>query len=155
MSAPARIALVLAAVAVLVVGFVLLSPGDDDDRQTAGTQTTAPPATATPEGETPSTASEFQPPADHERVATATIRVRDGEPVGGVRTIEVRKGERVRIHVRSTDTSDEVHLHGYDVRRELRAGGSVQLSVEADAEGIFEIELEGSHTQIGRLVVEP
>ena len=55
----------------------------------------------------------------------------------------------------SQDTNDEVHVHGYDLTRDLKAGDSVRFSFVADAEGIFEIELEGAHTPIGRLVVEP
>ena len=31
----------------------------------------------------------------------------------------------------------------------------MRFSFDANAEGIFEIELEGSGTQIGKLVVEP
>ncbi len=69
----------------------------------------------------------------------------------------MKKGARARIQVASQDTSDEVHVHGYDVKRELKAGDSVRLSfdADADAEGIFEIELEGAQSQIGELVVEP
>ncbi|HWI06487.1 MAG TPA: hypothetical protein VNT54_03095, partial [Solirubrobacteraceae bacterium] len=59
------------------------------------------------------------------------------------------------IQISSPDTTDEIHLHGYDLYRDLKAGGSVRYSFEANAEGIFEIELHGSGTQIGELVVEP
>ncbi|MDP8968335.1 MAG: hypothetical protein M3N04_07035, partial [Actinomycetota bacterium] len=84
-----------------------------------------------------------------------TVSVQGGEPAGGVKTITVEKGERARIQVSSQDTSDDVHVHGYDISRRLKAGDSVRLSFVADAEGIFEIELEETHTQIARLVVEP
>ncbi len=72
-----------------------------------------------------------------------------------MKKITVTKGDRVRIEVASPDTSDEIHLHGYDLKRDLKAGGRVRFSFGADAEGIFEIELEGTGTQIGKLVVEP
>jgi FtsP/CotA-like multicopper oxidase with cupredoxin domain len=147
MSSGARIGLVLGTVVAIVLAFVLLSPGGDDSK-TASTvpTTTASTATTTPgTGGTPATA---QP-------AFTTIRVGNGKPVGGVKTITVNKGDRVRIEVRSPDTSDEIHLHGYDLKRDLKAGGRVRFSFDANVEGIFEIELESAGTQIGKLVVEP
>jgi FtsP/CotA-like multicopper oxidase with cupredoxin domain len=81
--------------------------------------------------------------------------VRAGKPVGGVKRIEIDKGERARIEVRSSDTEDEVHLHGYDLSKQLPAGGRVRFAFEADAEGIFELELERAGVQIAELVVEP
>ena len=149
-----------ATVVVLVLAFVLLSPGDDDEPTTAGTTTTSarhdrrsPPAT-TPTTTTATDTAEEPPAADHEP-AFERVHVRDGRPLGGVQTIEVQKGERARIEVVSTDTSDEVHLHGYDIERNVKPGSNARFSFKADAEGIFEIELHGTGTQIAKLVVEP
>lgn len=150
MSSGARIGLLVAAVVVLVLAFVLLTPGDDEP-DTAATPTTPAPATTTPAEATTAEADHAPPPAPE----FARIRVRDGEPLGGVQTITVQKGERARIEISSQGTTDEIHLHGYDLYRDLKAGSGVRLSFEADAEGIFEIELHDMGTQIGRLVVEP
>ncbi len=147
MSRSGRIAAVIATLVVLVVAFFVARPGDDDD-DTTPTQTVAvapPPASTT-------TATTPPPPPQPE---FATIRVRGGKPVGGVKRIELTKGDRARIEVSSPDTSDEVHLHGYDLSRDLKAGGRVRFSFEANADGIYEIELEGAGVQIGELVVEP
>lgn len=149
MSSGARIGLLVATVVVIALAFVLLSPGDDDT-----STTTAPPPPAQTNGTggaTPTTTTVAPPPAP----SFKTIRVRGGKPVGGVRKITVTKDDRVRIEVASPDTSDEIHVHGYDLKRDLKAGGRVRFSFDADAEGIFEIELEGAGTQIGELVVEP
>ena len=81
--------------------------------------------------------------------------MRGGKPVGGVKRIKLTKGDRARIEVSSADTTDEIHLHGYDLKRDLKAGGRVRFSFEANADGIYEIELEGAGVQIGELVVEP
>jgi FtsP/CotA-like multicopper oxidase with cupredoxin domain len=152
MSNGTRIGLLVGTVVILVLAFVLLSPGDDDELGTATTPTaTAPSATTPAAGEPPATMTAVAPPAP----TFETIRVRGGKPVGGVQTITVEKGDRARIEVSSPDTSDEIHLHGYDIARDLKAGGRVRFSFEANAEGIFEIELEGAGTQIGKLVVEP
>ena len=143
MSNGARIGLLVGTVVVLVLAFVLLSPGDNAESPTATTPPAAP-TTTTAVRPPPAPAPTFE-----------TIRVRGGKPVGGVKTITVQKGDRARIEVTSPDTSDEIHLHGYDISRDLKAGGQVRFSFTADAEGIWEIELEGSGTQIGELVVEP
>jgi FtsP/CotA-like multicopper oxidase with cupredoxin domain len=150
MSSGARIGLLVATVVVIAVAFVLLSPGDDNSSNT--TSTTAPPAPAQTNGtggSAPTTTTVAPAPAFE------TIRVSDDKPAGGVKKITVTKGDRVRIEVASPDTSDEIHLHGYDLKRELKAGGRVRFSFVANAEGVFEIELESSGTQIGKLVVEP
>ena len=149
MSGGARIGLALGAVVVIVVAFVLLSPGGDDSK-TASTVPTA--TTGTLPAGTGGTAAKLPGPA---RPAFTTIRVENGKPAGGVRTITVNKGDRVRIEVSSPDTTDEIHLHGYDLKRDLQAGGRVRFSFDAGVEGIFEIELESAGTQIGKLVVEP
>ena len=81
--------------------------------------------------------------------------MRAGKPVGGVEKITVKKGDRARIEVTTTDTSDEIHLHGYDITRDIKPGSRARFSFAANAEGIFEIELHGSGTQIAELTVEP
>ena len=154
MSAGARIGLVVATLVVLVVGFVVLSPGDDDDAGQTNPTTTQSAPPPTPDTGTITAAT--QPPDPPPPAPTfEMIRVRGGQPVGGIKTITIKQGERARIQVSSPDTSDEIHLHGYDLKRDLKGGGSVRFSFTADAEGIFEIELEGAGTQIGKLVVEP
>lgn len=158
MSNGARIGLLVGTVVALVLAFVLLSPGPDEDDSVATTPSVSVPATTpeSPAGEPAQTTTAVTPPASAPpAVEFEQIRVQGGNPAGGVKTITVKKSERVRIQVSSQDTSDEIHLHGYDITRDLKAGDSVRFSFKADAEGIFEIELEGAHTQIGKLVVEP
>jgi len=89
-----------------------------------------------------------------EASSNETIVVRNGEPVGGVRELEYDAGERVRFEVRS-DVADEVHVHGYDLMKDVAAGGTVSFSFPADIEGIFEVELEGLTEQIAELRVNP
>jgi non-ribosomal peptide synthetase component F len=155
MSSGARIGVVVATIAVLVVAFVLLSPEADDDSNTAQTPTTTAPATTTT---APATGTTPLPAADHEPARPAPaferVRVRAGKPVGGIENVTVQKGERARIEVTSTDTTDEIHLHGYDISREVKPGIPARFSFDANAEGIFEIELHGSNTQIAELTVE-
>jgi hypothetical protein len=84
----------------------------------------------------------------------AQIVVRDGTPVGGVARLEYERGERIRFTVVS-DTADEVHVHGFDLAKDVAAGGSARFDFRADFEGVFEVELEGAHVQIAELRIEP
>lgn len=83
-----------------------------------------------------------------------TIVVKNGEPVGGIAQLTYNKGEEVRFKVDS-DVSDEVHLHGYDIMKDVKAGGSVSFDFPATIEGVFEAELEGRKQQILELTVNP
>lgn len=83
-----------------------------------------------------------------------TIVIRHGEPVGGIADLTYNKGERVRFNVDS-DVSDEVHVHGYDIMKDVKAGGSVNFDFPATIEGVFEAELEGRGEQIIELTVNP
>jgi len=86
--------------------------------------------------------------------SVAAIIVRNGEPVGGVQELEYSAGEQVRFTVRS-DVAEEIHVHGYDLMKDVPAGGSVSFSFPAEIEGIFEVELEGQGEQIAELRVNP
>lgn len=139
-SSAARAGLLLVLTAAAVVLFVVLSGGDDSGSETTTTEAaqTAPAGTATEPAEPPAT----------------TIVIQGGEPVGGVAEIKATKGERVRFVVRS-DVADEVHVHGYDISKDVEAGGQVAFDFPADIDGLFEIELEGAATEIAELTVQP
>jgi hypothetical protein len=85
-----------------------------------------------------------------------TIQVRDGEPVGGVEKLQVSSGEPVRFRVTS-NIEGEVHVHGYDFEKPIKAGGSVSFDFPANLEGAFDIELHhgGGENTIAELRVEP
>jgi len=83
-----------------------------------------------------------------------TITIKDGKPVGGVAQLTYNEGEQVRFKVDS-DVSDEVHMHGYDIMKDVEAGGSVSFDFPATIEGVFEAELEDRKEQILELTVNP
>lgn len=84
----------------------------------------------------------------------ATIVVKNGKPVGGIRDLTYNRGDRVRFRVDS-DVSDEVHVHGYNIMKDVKAGGSVSFDFPATLEGVFEAELENRKEQIIELRVNP
>jgi FtsP/CotA-like multicopper oxidase with cupredoxin domain len=150
-----RLALIALAVVVAAVAFVLAQPGDEEV-SAPGTTTSATMDTNTG----PATVDELSEPETQEepppepRPSEVRIRIRGGKPVGGIEKITVKKGDTVRIAVTS-DVADHVHVHGYDKLADVPAGGTARLRFKADIEGVFEIELEDSHTQIASLTVEP
>lgn len=83
-----------------------------------------------------------------------TIVIKHGKPVGGIADLTYNEGEQVRFKVDS-DVSDEVHMHGYDIMKDVEAGGSVSFDFPATIEGVFEAELEGRKEQILELTVNP
>lgn len=97
--------------------------------------------------------------ADEETTSSAAsgvpvVVVENGEPKGGVRELTYNTGEPIRFRVES-DVADEVHFHGYDVGKDVAAGGSVSFDVPATFAGIFEVELEDAGEQIAEVTVEP
>jgi hypothetical protein len=60
----------------------------------------------------------------------------------------------VRFTVTS-DVAEEVHVHGYDILKEVAPGAPARFRFEATFEGIFEVELERSGEPILELRVEP
>lgn len=87
--------------------------------------------------------------------ATTTIVVdKEGKPVGGIAQLTYNEGEQVRFKVES-GVRDEVHMHGYDIGKDVKAGGSVTFDFPATLEGVFEAELEDRKEQILELTVNP
>jgi hypothetical protein len=154
-STGARIALVVVAVAVAVAAFVVLSSSGDGDEETVATAPGEAPAGDQGGG---GGAGSGRPGAERGGQAVppdaTTIEVEGGAPVGGVADIEVQRGDRVRLVVRS-DVAEEVHVHGYDLFADVAPGRPAELRFTADVEGVYEVELEQSHTEIAGLTVEP
>jgi cytoskeletal protein RodZ len=177
-----RAGIVLGALAVLLIAFVVIRGGDDSGEpssssapQTTSTQGSASTQTSSASTQTSTgtssattTTGETEPETEDQsesetgstststpsQPAVQTIRVVNGQPQGGVKTVSFKKGDQVRLKVQS-DVADEIHVHGYDLMKDVEAGGSVQFSFKATIEGRFEIELENAGTQIANLEVTP
>jgi hypothetical protein len=88
------------------------------------------------------------------KVPTVVVN-KQGEPVGGIQELVYNKGDQIHFKV-EVPFEEEIHLHGYDVMKEVPAGGgTVTYNLPADIEGVFEAELEGRGKQIVELKVEP
>ena len=142
MSRVLRISLVVAAAFAAVLTFVVLRPDD-----VVNTAAESPPeATVTRD-----------PASDADAEPTPTPTPRPQPPLltaDATRTLTFERGDTIAFRVRHS-SPDEIHVHGYDVSRQLPAGRTVTVRFPADIEGIFEVELEHSATPLGRLRVEP
>lgn len=92
------------------------------------------------------------PAADAPRERTIQLAVEDG--VMTPDEVEVGEGDRVKLLLTSEEPVD-VHLHGYDLEREIERGEPTSLSFEADLTGRFEIEDHESEEVLGVLLVQP
>ena len=52
-----------------------------------------------------------------------------------------------------TDAKHEIHVHGYDIAKDTAPKKPARFTFKADADGIFEIEIEDTSTQIAELTV--
>jgi hypothetical protein len=136
---------IVASVIAVVVLFVILRPDDGDDSIGVGTRTTSP---------TPSTPGSPSPTGSPDPQGTVVeVTFRDGAVQGPTR-FTVTQGEDVRILVRA-DITDEVHLHGYDLRADVAPGDPARIDFVADVAGVFECELEDAGTLLFQLEIGP
>jgi hypothetical protein len=140
-----RVLLGIAVVAVAVVLLIVLK--DDGDDAGGGGDT----VTTTAQTGAKSKDDEAEKPT---KPSVPTIVVENGKPVGGIAELSFDAGDRIRFEVTS-NTDDEVHVHGYDVEREVGPGRPASFDFPATIEGLFEAELHESGEQIAELRIEP
>jgi hypothetical protein len=76
-----------------------------------------------------------------------------GKISGATGRVPVAKGRTVTLVVTS-DVADQVHLHGYDIEKELGPGKPATLQFTATLSGVFEVELHETNVVLVRLQVE-
>ena len=77
----------------------------------------------------------------------------EGGQVVGPDRISFALGDEVSVWLLS-DQDEEVHVHAYDLFFSAKAGIPLEISLTAEVPGIFEVELEGTHTLLFELVVD-
>lgn len=83
---------------------------------------------------------------------TAVITITAGrvDPPSG--WMDVARGQQVTITVTS-DVADELHVHGYDLERELKPGEPATITFTADITGVFEVETHRSELVLTQVAV--
>jgi hypothetical protein len=144
MSRRQRFTFLAIAVAIAVVAVIVLADSSEDatePSQTAATATPTPTSTATePAEETPTPTPTPKPPP----LLTA----------GKVSELKYTEGETIRFRVRS-EAPEEIHVHCYDITRDVPAGRTITVSFKATITGICETEFHNSGEVIAELRVEP
>lgn len=90
------------------------------------------------------------PPSGPEARASEWAIARDG----AVREFTVREGDTLTLRI-TTDRKVVLHIHGYDLKRELVPGETAVLSFAVTLSGRFKIEDHLTEKELGVLVVEP
>jgi hypothetical protein len=80
------------------------------------------------------------------------LRVSGGNVQGGVQRHSIPVGSAVTVRVTS-DVADEIHVHGYDLKQDVEAGSTAEISFTADIPGVFEVELENAGFKLADLEV--
>jgi hypothetical protein len=132
--------LMLACACVVAATTLAAGCGSDDGSSASSTDSTT--------VETETTTTETAKPT------VVSIVVVDGVPKDGIVRESVNEGDRVVLVVNS-DVADEIHVHGYDISRDVAAGGTARLPFTATIPGQFEVELESRGVQIADLTVNP
>jgi FtsP/CotA-like multicopper oxidase with cupredoxin domain len=140
MSRAQRLTFLGIAVVIAIVAIVVLADSGEDS---------SPPSTNADATTTPS--------ATASATATATSTPKPQLPLlNGDKVVELEftEGDTVRFRVTS-DVPEEVHVHGYDIAKDLEPGKVTTVSFPASITGIFEIEYEHASKQIAELRVDP
>ena len=69
-----------------------------------------------------------------EPIEIETVRYSGGKVVGGLARLRFDKGDTARFRIAS-EVADEVHVHGYDLKKDVPAGGRVTFSFPAGHRG--------------------
>ena len=141
----------IAAVIAVVAVIVLTAGGGADETEQDSADNAAATATAT------ATPSEDAGQQESTPTPTPTPTPKPQPPLlvaGKVTKLRLTEGETVRFRVRS-DAADHVHIHGYDIMKDVEPGKTANVAFKATITGIFEVELEGAHVQIAQIVVSP
>ena len=83
---------------------------------------------------------------------TFEVSIADGEM--SPEEVSAREGDRLTLSIES-DEPVELHVHGYDIEREVEPGETAEISFEADLTGRFEIENHETEQGLGELQVRP
>jgi hypothetical protein len=110
--------------------------------------TTTPPSTSPASSTSAGTSSSQTAFAGTEIVVAVT----NGKVSPPTHRVKVAKDTAVRLLVTS-DVNEELHVHGYDLMKELPAGQQATLDFTADQAGVFEVEAEESGLQLAQLEV--
>jgi hypothetical protein len=75
---------------------------------------------------------------------TFALKIEHGHVPANMRLIRVMQGDTVKLEVTS-DQRQFVHLHGYEIMKEVTLGAVTELAFTANLTGRFPVHLHGGH----------
>ena len=141
-----RLVVVLLAVCSLAGGC-----GGDDGGGAAATTVATSAATSTSGGATSTTGAASTTAGFSGVLVQAKVTGNDVETAS--RRVRVDLGQKVRVQVKA-DRAEEVHVHGYDLKRDVAPGKPAVIDFTADVPGVFEVELEEASLKLFELQVQ-
>ncbi len=145
-----RVALMLAAV---TAGAIALAGcgGDSTNDAVTTTETTATAPTTTADTTTTTETTQTTPASEAKVIMVNVVK---GVPKGGIQRPTVDKGDKVVLVVR-TDSGEAVHLHGYNIEKDVVPGQAVRMPFTANIAGRFEVELHPTDALLAVVEVKP
>src|SRR5881227_3989968 len=113
---------------------------------------TLPTNTPTPGSPNTSSPSNTADPSGEQADVTVNVTVANGKVNPSGATIKVQAGQTVLVTATS-DTDEELHIHGYDKELELTPGKPTSVKFTANMKGTVEVETHKSGKLVAKLVV--
>lgn len=140
------------AAALLLASTLLLTACGSDEPVDAAPAPSVAATSASPSPEPSPGPSEPEPVVTPDDAQVIAVTVAGGQVTGDTGRVEVPLGTTVRLSVTS-DTADELHVHGFDLTQAVSPGQAAQLEFVADQAGIFAVEFHDSRQVLTRLQV--
>jgi hypothetical protein len=134
----------------LVLGWLVAGCGGDGGGEAASTTTAA--TTSTTTASATATTSSVTTTTAGFAGKLIQVRVAGGKVETAQRRVRVSRGDRVRIQVQS-DQADEVHVHGFDLSKDVGPGKPATVEFTANLPGVWEVELENAKRKLFDLEV--
>jgi hypothetical protein len=133
----------------LCLSMSLVACAQQDSTQQRPTSTLAQPTSTLSSTPSPTPTSAASP-ASSGRVVEVTYA--GGSVTGAAQRVAIKLGERVVLRVTS-DVTEEIHVHGYDLYADLAPGQPKEIAFIADIPGVFEVELHNAGRPLYQLRV--
>lgn len=118
----------------------------------AGSDPQAAAPTPAPTSAAPTATSAAPAPSRPPSGTVIEVTYQGGQVTGVEQRVPVKLGERVVIRVTS-DVTEEIHVHGYDLYVDLAPGTPGEVAFEAELPGTWEVELHDAGRPLFQLRV--
>ncbi len=135
------------AVALAAVGALAACGGSGDDA------TVSPTGSASPSNSASSASTPSSPSSSSSAGRTVTITVAGTKVSPAPRTVDLAVGEKLTLVITS-DHADELHIHGFEIEKELAPGKAVSVDLVGDQRGVFEVETHESELRLLKIAVQ-